>query len=105
MRNPRYSLRAFARDLKVDPSFLSRLMSGKAEPSVNLTSKIVQRMNLSDGEKRRFIAAIVDDRQRNIAKAFIDILAKPDEPSGMAHRIGASRDRPFVGSPDGLAAG
>lgn len=74
-RNPRYSLRAFARDLKVDPSFLSRLLSGKADPSVNLSVKIVQRLNLSDVEKRRFIASIVDDRQRAITKAFGEALA------------------------------
>jgi plasmid maintenance system antidote protein VapI len=48
--NPRYSLRAFARDLEMDPSDLVNIMKGKKSVSPRVAYKIGQHLNLT-GEK------------------------------------------------------
>src|SRR3954470_23373973 len=39
-RNPQYSLRAFAKALKLDQSLLSKILSGKRVPSAKLVNQI-----------------------------------------------------------------
>lgn len=41
-RNARYSLRAFARDLRIDPSNLSKLMAGKRTPATSVIQHLKQ---------------------------------------------------------------
>ncbi len=45
--NPRYSLRAFAKDLKISPSRLSEVMSGKGSLSIQKGRQIAERLNMS----------------------------------------------------------
>ena len=45
-KNSQYSLRAFARDLKIGISTLSKLFSGKAQPSLSLQKTIVSGLNI-----------------------------------------------------------
>jgi uncharacterized protein (TIGR02147 family) len=54
--NPRYSLRAFARALKVDPSLLSKILRGKRRISRQLLPQLVQRLDLSPAEAERYLA-------------------------------------------------
>lgn len=44
--NRNYSLRAFARDLKIDPTLLSRLMKGERKFSAQMVQRIVSELNL-----------------------------------------------------------
>lgn len=57
-KNPNYSLRAFARDLNISPSFLSSLTNGKVGLSVGLAKKICRKLNLSRDEKNTFLTLV-----------------------------------------------
>ncbi len=47
-RNTRYSRRAFARDLKLDPSHLSKILAGKRLPSDRVLRRIIPQMGNCD---------------------------------------------------------
>lgn len=53
--NPRYSLRAFARDLALSPGELSELLNGKRSLSPKALSKIVSRLGLSEAETKNLV--------------------------------------------------
>jgi transcriptional regulator with XRE-family HTH domain len=44
--NPNYSLRAYARDLEIDPTLLSRLMKGERSFSKKMTQRLLAELNL-----------------------------------------------------------
>ena len=52
--SPRYSLRAFARHLEVDSSFLSKILSGKRTVTMRSIRMFGQRLNLTAEELQRF---------------------------------------------------
>ncbi len=51
---PRYSLRAFARHLEVDSSFLSKILNGKRTVTMRTIRMFGERLNLSPDELSRF---------------------------------------------------
>lgn len=51
---PRYSLRAFARHLEVDSSFLSKILNGKRTVTMRTIRMFGERLNLSPEELSRF---------------------------------------------------
>lgn len=51
---PRYSLRAFARHLEVDSSFLSKILNGKRTVTMRTIRMFGERLNLSPEELARF---------------------------------------------------
>lgn len=51
---PRYSLRAFARHLDVDSSFLSKILNGKRTVTLRTIRMFGERLNLSQDELARF---------------------------------------------------
>jgi len=53
-KNKRYSLRAFARDLKISPSFLSEVLSGKYGISKQLAGQIADRLGFTNEESQHF---------------------------------------------------
>ncbi|MBT3980632.1 MAG: TIGR02147 family protein [Bacteriovoracaceae bacterium] len=59
-RNPSYSLRSFARDLKVSATALSQVMNGKRSFSKKNCEKILNNLNLSPIEKERFLKGKAD---------------------------------------------
>lgn len=54
-RNPGYSLRAFARDLKIHPARLSSILSGKKGLSRISASQVASRLGLSKVETEEFL--------------------------------------------------
>ena len=56
--NPSYSLRAFARDLDIDPSQLSKIMTGKRLLSEDLATQIVRELKLDHTESMLFQESI-----------------------------------------------
>lgn len=56
--NPHYSLRSFARDLKVQPSWLSEFLRAKKGLSLSRAEELVQRLNLNDVEKSIFLLSV-----------------------------------------------
>ena len=68
-RNPRYSVRAFARALGVDVGALSRLLAGKQVPSYKLAQKLMAALALNPEEAESFIASVAEtQRSRNLQR-------------------------------------
>lgn len=77
--NPKYSLRAFARDLEVSPSVLSELLNGKHGLSEKVAKRIAQNLDLSTHEIQIFCDQVValnskSLHKKNQAKERIDAL-------------------------------
>lgn len=56
-RNPAYSLRAFARDISISHSFLSRILGEKKRLSLAQASRVAERLKLAGQDRQRFIDA------------------------------------------------
>jgi uncharacterized protein (TIGR02147 family) len=54
-RNPGYSLRAFARALKLDAAALSRVLNSKMAPSMSMVEKILAHIDLNPHDRERFV--------------------------------------------------
>ena len=68
--NPAYSLRAFAKQLQVEPSFLSKLLSGKRNATLNVVMKIGTKLQLDPEETQTYINGIPKTRKnQNQTKA------------------------------------
>ncbi len=84
-RNPRYSLRAFAKLLTVDPAVLSRVIAGKRPLSLKTAERVAERLYegaRAGGRGRlRFLASVTLDLQRRqlgrIAPEVAAALAPP----------------------------
>jgi len=61
-RNPRYSLRAFARDLSIAPSLLSLLINRKASLTLSKAMAIAECLDISADERNYFIALVERER-------------------------------------------
>ncbi len=53
-RNPRFSQRAFAKALTIDPGTLTRILKGERIPGKKLTEKMLECLALSPAEKAKF---------------------------------------------------
>lgn len=60
-KNPRYSLRSFARLLNCDPTYLSKLNSGKLMLSVERANDFAGRLKLSGSERKSFILSAAEE--------------------------------------------
>lgn len=69
LKNPRYSLRAFARSLGIDPGDLSRVLSGKGKLSLRMGSKIASELGLSHHDAQLFMQSIVAEKLESIQSA------------------------------------
>ncbi|RYZ75687.1 MAG: hypothetical protein EOP05_07165 [Proteobacteria bacterium] len=79
-RNRRYSMRAFANFLEMDPSALSRVLSGKLDLSLQASCLILKKLDLNAVDARLFVAAVSEDK-RNRAAA---VLTRALDPSLLA---------------------
>jgi PAS domain S-box-containing protein len=73
-RNARYSLRAFAKYLNMDPSALSRILSGKQELSAHSCRKVLEKLDIDAQEKQRFIGSVADQKISGAASALSEEL-------------------------------
>lgn len=64
-KNPLYSLRAFARQVSMSPSHLSRVMNGKAELSQDSALKVASVLNLKSRETEHFLEMVNLSGQKN----------------------------------------
>jgi len=62
-KNPRYSLRAMAKALGIEPSALSEILSEKRIPSYKMAQKILAAINLSPEEEDQFMASLATTHQ------------------------------------------
>lgn len=63
--NPRYSLRAFARDLGLSASHLAEIFSGKHGLSTTSAKKLVESLKLSDQSSSYFLALVASEHGTN----------------------------------------
>lgn len=69
-RNPRYSLRAFAKDLKMAPALLSDILNGKRGMSREWATKVATRLGYAKSEKDLFCDLVESQHARSrVAKA------------------------------------
>lgn len=61
-KNPRYSLRAFARLLKVDASYLSKINSGKLILPVDVAASIAEKLKLEKEIRKKFILSAAEEQ-------------------------------------------
>jgi uncharacterized protein (TIGR02147 family) len=73
--NPRYSLRAFARDLGLSPASLSEVLSGKKGLSRKRAEMIVEKLDLNAGARSDFLLAvnISDGRTREVRQEALRV--------------------------------
>lgn len=74
-RNPAYSLRAFARDLDVNPSGLSDFLTRKRDLSVTLATKIARQVTASQNEFDQFVLSSTQNRNDDAEKDFFDLMS------------------------------
>lgn len=61
-RNPNYSLRAFARTLKIPASSLSQLLLGKRPLTLKAALKIADRFDISPRERQEFLQSVIEEK-------------------------------------------
>lgn len=99
-KNARYSLRAFANQLDMHPSALSRILAGKQELSLRASLRVIKKLPLTDEEKRRFIASVAEEKySRALSMLSRAIGTKTDGDPGDA---GALLEAALSFSPDRL---
>ncbi|MFL5813129.1 MAG: DUF4423 domain-containing protein [Bdellovibrionia bacterium] len=67
-RNPSYSLRAFARDLGLQPSNISEILRGLSGLSIQAGTEIATRLQLSDEETQWFVRSIEAHHSRDLRR-------------------------------------
>ena len=88
--NPRYSQRAFARALGLNPSRLNEILSGKDGLSRSSALSVAERLRMGEGEKEVFVD-LVELRHgrsraaRELAKRRLESRSAMLVPSGTAH--------------------
>jgi len=65
-KNPRYSLRSFARDLKISPSMISRFLAGEREPSPETLGQILDCLDLDPSLKKQIVDSLVSQQDFKI---------------------------------------
>lgn len=63
LRNVKYSLRAFSRDLNIAPSYMSEVLKGKKKLSSESACKIALKLGLDDGEFIKFLSSTVLEKE------------------------------------------
>jgi uncharacterized protein (TIGR02147 family) len=75
-KNPAYSLRSFAKDLNIDNSVFSKILSGKRKMGHKLASRLMCQFEMSTSQYERFIANDIDDsKSQNYEQLAIDSFA------------------------------
>lgn len=64
-RNSRFSMRAFARDLQLQPSALSQILSGKRSISDRLVNRIFSKISLTPKEQMLFLVSLANTKQQS----------------------------------------
>lgn len=77
VKNPRYSMRAFARDVGIAPGRMSEILSGKKLPGKILIEKISSALNLDQAQKEQLI--YITGRHKNQRKDGREIHPMTDD--------------------------
>ncbi len=73
--NPRYSLRAFAKALQIDPTGLSKILSAKKPLSLKTAQKVMSRLPMNTDTRTVFLNSVVQEQQkRSLQRMRKDVL-------------------------------
>jgi len=64
MRNPRYSMRAFAQAVNIHPSAMSRILAGKLELSLSGCIDLLGHLQITNEDKRLFLASVAEEKNQ-----------------------------------------
>jgi uncharacterized protein (TIGR02147 family) len=82
-RNPRYSVRAFARALDINDGALSQILSGKRIPAYRTALRIIRSLGLTPEEEQNFLGSLAEKhRSRGLQRLnpiFREIQTKPKQ--------------------------
>jgi cyanate lyase len=90
-KNPRYSLRGFARFLGVDPTFLSKLMSGKLLLSLDQAEKMTKKLKLKSDDRATFLLSAADEQKCHALYLIDPSLTDCDPAADTSNRMPASK--------------
>lgn len=62
-KNKRYSLRSFARFLGVDPTYLSKLLSGKLLLSLDTADRMTKKLKVEGEERTTFLLSAAEEQK------------------------------------------
>src|SRR5437868_10680542 len=86
-KNPRYSMRAFAKALGVGSGALSEILSGKRVPSHKLARQLVSALGLTPSQEREFFRSLAEFQNsrglRRLSPVFRKLRAAPVEPQAL----------------------
>lgn len=68
IRNPHYSLRAYARDLGTSPSRLSEALNGKRGISIELAQQLIEKLGLEGIDAEIFLLSVEAEHSRSKKK-------------------------------------
>lgn len=77
-QNPRYSQRAFARDLGVSSGHLSELMSDKRLPNKSTMNQLIKKLGLQDVDADRFHEAAHESKKRKVQRK-VPVVLEPEQ--------------------------
>lgn len=80
-KNPRYSLRAFAKFLGLGPSTLSRILSHQQELSQSACKNIIKKLKFNHDDSVLFISSIAEERKRRAYHDLYSLLENTTEQS------------------------
>lgn len=87
-RNPRYSVRAFARALDINDGALSQILSGKRVPAFKTAQRIIKALALAPDEEHEFIASLAEKHRsrglQRMSPIFRDMKLQP-KPVELTH--------------------
>lgn len=96
-KNALYSMRAFANQLEIHPSALSRAMAGKEELSLQACLRMIKRLPLNDDEKLRFVTSVADEKYERAMRTLAGEFALESSLSLIPDRISIfDRDGRYV---------
>lgn len=89
-RNPRYSVRAFARALSINDGALSQILSGKRVPAFKTAQRIIKSLSLAPDEEHEFIASLAEKHRsrglQRMSPIFRDVRLQP-KPVELSHDL------------------
>ena len=90
--HPRYSLRAFARHLEVDSSFLSKILNGKRTVTMRTIRMFGERLNLTPEELQRFGEVSREKKMKRKLERLLEKMPSEErEQSTISIRVDESR--------------
>lgn len=98
-KNSRFSLRSFAQALRISPSALSLILSGRRPISTRLVDRILAALELTAAEQKQFVESVLEEKRRlglkrvspRLSKKLAQLEAPPAAPEAASVGLDAFR--------------